>query len=145
MGGFVLVAMLLSSSVAAIRRERDQLRDSEERYRSLAESASDAIVVIDEEGEILYVNPVAEKVFGTQAQQLLGQRIDVLLPGNIYQAQLHEMHRHLDSRKKPVAVRLPGLHQNGEELLVEMTLGASSHRGRNLFTAIIRDITGRAR
>src|SRR5258707_1047912 len=41
MGGFVLVAMLLSSSVAAIRRERDQLRDSEERYRSLAESASD--------------------------------------------------------------------------------------------------------
>ena len=52
------------------------------------------------------------------------------------------MKRHLDSRKKAVAVKLPGLHQSGEPLLVEMTIGPSSHRGRNLFTAIIREITG---
>jgi len=141
MAGFVLVSLLLSSFIAAIRRERNQLRDSEARYRLLAETASDAIIVIDDEGEILYVNPEAEKVFGSPARQLVGQNLARLLPGDGYRAELRGMKQHLDSRKKAVAVRLPGLHQNGEPLLVEMTIGTSSHRGRNLFTAIIREIT----
>jgi PAS domain S-box-containing protein len=142
MGVFVLVALLLSSVVAAIRRERNQLRDSEERYRILAETASDAIIVIDEQGEILYVNPVAEKLFGTESGQLLGKNLNCLLPGDGYQAQLCEMKHRLDTRKKPVAVQLPGLHHSGAHLLIEMTLGGSSHRGKSVFTAIIRDITG---
>ena len=145
MAGFVLVAMLLSSFVAALRLERNHLRDSEERYRLLAETASDAIIVIDEKGEILYVNPVAEKTFGTQARQLLGRNLALLLPGDGYHAQISEMKHHLDSRKKAVAVQLPGLHHSGEHLVVEMTLGTSRHRGRNIFTAIIRDLTGNPR
>ncbi len=142
MAGFVLVALLLSSFVAALRRERNQFRDSEARYRMLSETASDAIIVIDDKGEILYVNPVAEKVFGSRAKDLLGRNLALLLPGDGYQAKLNDMKRNLDSRKKAVAVQLPGLHQSGERLLVEMTLGPSTHRGRHLFTAIIRDITG---
>lgn len=145
MGGFVLVALLLSSFVASLRRESHQLRDSEERYRLLAETASDAIVVIDEEGEILYVNPVAEKIFGSGAKQLLGQNLSRLLPGDGYRAQLNEMKHRLDTRKEPVAIQLPGLHQSGDKLLVEMTLGQSSHRGGSAFTAIIRDLTRHAR
>jgi len=145
MGGFVLVALLLSSVVAGIRRNRNQLRDSEERYRFLAETASDAIVIIDEQGGILYVNSVAEKIFGAQAGQLLGKNLRCLLPGDGYQVQLSELKHRLDSRKKPVALRLPGLHQSGEHLLVEMTLGSSSHRGKSVFTAIIRDIAGQTR
>jgi len=143
MAGFVLVSMLISSFVSAIRRVRNELRDSEERYRMLAETASDAIIVIDEKGEILFANPEAEKVFGSRARELVGRSLALLLPGDGYHEKLSEMKRHLDSRKKAVAVKLPGLHQSGEHLLVEMTLGTSSHRGRDLFTAIIRDITGR--
>lgn len=145
MGAFVLIAMLLSSFVAAIRTERNQYRDSEARYRMLAETASDAIIVIDEKGEILYVNPVAERVFGSRSRELLGQNLRLLLPGDGYQSELAEMKRQLDSRRKTVALQLPGLHKSGEHLLVEMTLGMSSHRGRNLFTAILRDITGQER
>lgn len=145
MAGFVLVSLVLSSFVSAIRRERDHFRDSEERYRMLAETASDAIIVIDEKGEILYVNPVAEKIFGSRAGELQGRNLALLLPGDGYREKLAEMRHHLDSRKKVVAVQLPALHQSGQHLLVEMTLGTSSHRGRNLFTAIIRDITGQKR
>ena len=141
MGAFVLVALLISSFVAAIRRERNQLRDTEERYRILTESARDAVIVIDEQGEILYVNPVAEKIFGTGATQLLGKNLRFLLPGNGYEAQLAEMRRHVDTRKKPVALQLPGLHQSGAQLLIEMTLGTSCHHGQSVFTALIRDIT----
>lgn len=145
MGVFVLVSLLLSSVVASLRRDRLQMRESEERYRLLAETASDAIVVIDEKGEILYVNPVAERIFGTAANELLGHNLRQILPGDGYQSQLTEMKHRLDTRKEPVAVQLPGLRQSGEKLLVEMTLGSSSDRGRGAFTAIIRDITHRAR
>lgn len=145
MAGFVLVSLMLSSFVAALRRDLKQLQDSEERYRMLVETASDPIIVIDERGEILYVNPEAEKVFGGQAKKLIGRNLALILPGDGYQTTLNEMKRHLDSRKKAVAVQLSGLDQSGKHLLVEMTLGTSSHRGRNLFTAIIRDITGQQR
>jgi PAS domain S-box-containing protein len=143
--GFVLVAILVSSFVAGLRRERNHLRDSEERHRMLAETASDAIIVIDEQGEILYVNPVAGKIFGVPCEQLLGQNLNRLLPGDGYRERIAEMKHRLDSRKKAVAVQLPGLHQSGEHILVEMTLGTSSHRGKSVFTAIIRDITGHQR
>jgi hypothetical protein len=47
--------------------------------------------------------------------------------------------------KKAVALKMPGLRKSGEEMVVKMTLGASSHWGRNFFTAIIRDLTSHAR
>jgi PAS domain S-box-containing protein len=141
MAGFVLVAVAISSFVATLRRQRDQFRDSEERYRLLADSASDAIFVIDEEGVILYVNPVGEKIFNTSASKMLGGNLDDLLPANGYRAQLQEMKDHLDTRKPAVAVQLPCRKEGSEHLLIEMTMGTSSHRGKNLFTAIIRDIT----
>jgi PAS domain S-box-containing protein len=84
---------------------------------------------------------VAEKTFGAPAAELLGRSLSVLLPGGGYQAQLHEMKHRLDTRKKPVVVQLPGVRQCGAPLLVEMTLGTSTHRGKGVFTAIIRDVT----
>lgn len=143
--GFVLMALLASSFVAALRREREELFDSEECHRVLAETASDTIIVIDDHGQILYVNPVCERLFGTKAEQLLGHNLNQLLPGNLYQTQLSELKHRLDTRRKPVAVQLPGLHQNGAPLVVEMTLGASCHRGKSMFTAILRDVTAPAR
>ena len=141
MGFFVLVSILLSCFIAAVRRERNQFRDSEERYRLLAETASDAIIVIDEREQILYVNAVAEKTFGAPAVNLLGQSLSVLLPSGGYQTELNEMKHRLDTRKKPVVVQLPGLRQCGAPLLIEMTLGTSTHRGKGVFTAIMRDVT----
>jgi PAS domain S-box-containing protein len=138
---FVLVALLVSSAVSACRRERNMLRDSEERYRILAETASDAIVVIDEREEILFVNPVAERTFGAPAEKLLGQNLGLLLPDNHYQEHLTDIKKHLDTRKKAVAVQLPGRNLSGGKILLEMTLGAFSKHGKNLFTAILRDVS----
>jgi PAS domain S-box-containing protein len=65
----------------------------------------------------------------------------LLVPDNSYQPHLTEVNHHYDSRKKPVAVKLPGRNLSGGKILLEMTLGAFSKHGKNLFTAIIRDIT----
>ena len=135
---FVLVALKVSSLVAACRRERNLLQDSEERYRILAETASDAIVVTDDRGEILFINPVAESTFGVPAEKLIGQNLAALVPENTYQAHLIEIKDHLDTRKKPVAVRLPECSLQGADMPIEMSLGAISSQGKNLFTALIR-------
>jgi PAS domain S-box-containing protein len=141
LGWFVLAALMASSLVAACRRERNMLRDSEERYRILAETASEAIIVIDESGEILFVNPFAEETFGASAGKLLGQNLDSLMPRELYQPRITEIQQHLDTRKKAIAVQLPARTLRGGQILLEMTLGTFSKHGRNLFTAIFRDVS----
>ena len=56
-----------------------------------------------------------------------------------------QIRERLDSRKKAVALQLPARSLSGGKLLLEMTLGAFSKRGRHLFTAIIRNITKQER
>jgi PAS domain S-box-containing protein len=138
---FTLIALMLGSLIAGLRKERNYLRDSEERYRILAESASDAIIVIDEQETIRFVNPVAERLFGATAEKLLGQNLADLLPDEAYQRPLADLKLHLDSRQPAIAVQLPCRHTSGRNILVEMTLGSFAKHGQNLFTAILREIT----
>src|SRR4051794_12083663 len=137
---FALLALMLSSLVAGLRREKNFLRESEERYRILAESASDAIIVIDDKETIRFVNPVAEKLFGADAKELLGQNLALLLPDATYQGPLEELKHHLDSRKPALVLQLPGRNFAGKNLLIEMTLGGFAKHGQSLFTAILREI-----
>ncbi len=145
MGGFILVSMLIGSFVSAVRGDRNQLRESEEHYRMLAESAADALIVINEQGEILYANPVTENIFGRKPGALVGQNLTLLLPGRSYQTQLDGLKHHLDTRQKPVAIQLPAVHENGGPLLVEMTIGTCCRHDKSIFIAVIRDITGHQR
>lgn len=145
MAVFVFVSLIVSSLVAGLRKERNELRETEERYRILAETASDAIIVVSERGDIVFVNPVAERMFGQTSDHLVGHNLNTILPEEKYSAHLAQMRSRLDTRKEPVAVQLPVLRSGSEHLLVEMTLGAFTKHGQNLFTAIIRDITGRKR
>jgi PAS domain S-box-containing protein len=137
---FALIALMLSSLIAGLRRERNYLVESEERYRILAESASDAIIVIDEDETIRFVNPVAERLFDAKAEALLGQNLALLLPDEAYQRPLADLKYHLDSRKPALAVQLPCRGLGGKNILVEMTLGRFAKHGQNLFTAILREI-----
>lgn len=66
----------------------EALRESEERYRLVAESANDGIITIDEESRILFVNPAAQKIFGYSPAEMLGQSLTMLMP-----ASLRDRHR----------------------------------------------------
>lgn len=134
----VLCSLMLGCFVAALRRERNQLMESEERYRVLAESASDGILVMDERGEILFVNPVAERMFGASAPHILGQNMARLVPCSVYQPCPDEPPR-VDSA---VSFHLPNQKPQDKLMLLEMSLSACTQQGRRLYTAIIRDITG---
>src|SRR5215813_6197369 len=62
------------------RQARRALRESESRFRTLVETASDAILTVDETGRILFANRAAEKIFGYPVTAMIGESVVMLLP-----------------------------------------------------------------
>jgi PAS domain S-box-containing protein len=130
------------------KRAEEALRESEERYRLVAETATDAILTIDEESRILYANRAAERIFGYSLAELLGQSLIRLMPAHLRQSFHASLGRYLDTGEKHLtwdAVELTGLHKSGKEIPVEVSFGEFTKDGNRLFTGIIRDISERKR
>ncbi|MDT5122162.1 MAG: two-component system, cell cycle sensor histidine kinase and response regulator CckA [Acidobacteriota bacterium] len=130
------------------KRAEEALRESEERYRVVAETATDVIVTIDENSTILFANGAVERVFGYAVSELLGKQITMLMPE--YLRHLHKagFSRYVETGRKHInweAVELPGLHKSGQEIPLELSFGQFSKDGKRFFTGIARDITERKR
>jgi PAS domain-containing protein len=83
------------------------LGESEALYRTLSETVSDAIIVIDEDGKILLVNRATEKIFGYRKEELLGQQLTMLMPDCPRQVNLQAVQQ---------CVETGGLHKGGDEI-----------------------------
>ena len=150
---FVTIATLIIASAAfAFAWSRygrlKALRESENRFRTLAETASDAIITIDEDSRIVLVNHAAERIFGYTMAEMLGQELTMLMPD--YLRHLHKagFDRYKVTGKRHIsweAIELPGLHKNGSEVPLELSFGEFIRKNKRYFTGIARDITERKR
>ncbi len=112
------------------------LKESEERFRSIAESARDAIVSIDETGTIIFWNHGAEIMFGYTKEEVLGGPLTPVIP-----EKLHQSHQHgLDNANKSgimklegMAVELTGVCKNGQILPIEISLSTWKSGGHHFF------------
>jgi PAS domain S-box-containing protein len=123
-------------------------RESEERFRALTETASDAIITIDEESKINYINRAGQNIFGYSVAEMLGADLTMLMPD--YLRHLHHagLQRYVETGKKHISwdgVELPGLHKDGHEIPVEISFSEFDRNGKRYFTGIVRDITERKR
>lgn len=130
------------------KQSEQSVRESETRFRTLAETASDAIITIDEKSTIIYVNQAAEQIFGHTVAQMVGADLTMLMPE--YFRHLHRagISRYVTTGKRHLgwqAIELPGLHQNGHEIPLELSFGEFTKDDRRYFTGIVRDITERKR
>ena len=130
------------------KRTEQALQDSETRFRTVAQTACDAILLIDESSTLLFVNHATEQIFGYPPEQLIGKNLTMLMP--YYLRRLHEagMKRYLDTREKHLhweSVELPGLHQSGREIPLEVSFGEFTRDGAHFFTGFARDISERKR
>ena len=131
-----------------LQAELEMLRETEERYRIVADTASDAIITIDASSTILFVNPAAEKIFGHPLEEMLGAQLTMLMPEYLRHLHRAGIERYVETGRKHIswtAVELPGLHKSGKEIPLELSFGEFTRRGRRYFTGIVRDVTERKR
>ena len=120
------------------------LRAGESGSEALFLHATEGILVVDSAGLIIRINPSAEKLFGYNPDELLGQKIEVLVPRNLVKR--HHEHReqysrHSHARKMGSGFDLYGLRKNGSEFPVEISLSPYETADEKFVIAFIVDIT----
>ncbi len=130
------------------KRAEESLRESEDRYRIVAETASDAIITINAESRIVFLNRAAETIFGYTIDEMLNQDLTMLMPD--YLRRLHHagIARYVETGERHISwdgMELPGLHKEGHEIPLEISFSEFTRHGQRFFTGIARDITERKR
>jgi PAS domain S-box-containing protein len=126
----------------------EQEADNESRFNTLAETASDGIISIDDRSTIRYVNPAAGEMFGDEPAEMLDKNLTVLMPERFRESHLTSFRRYLATGQRHIrwrAIELVGLHKSGREFPIEISFGEDVRRDKHFFTGIVRDITDRKR
>jgi PAS domain S-box-containing protein len=131
------------------RQAEEETLLSQRRLMGLVTSALDGIISIDSQQRIVLVNPAAEKMFGYNAEELLGQSLDLLLPKRYRAAHTRDVDQFgrtgITSRAMDGYAGVTGIKKSGEEFLMDVSISQMEVGGQKLFTAIMRDVTGHKR
>ena len=121
----------------------EQLLDSEERFRAVAETAFDSIISADKEGKIIFWNKAAEKMFGYTSQEAMGRFISIIVPPNKLADEKNVFENYLQPKKDSIIgkgnIQMIGLKKGGIEFPIEMSLESWKSNNEKFFTAIIRE------
>jgi two-component system, LuxR family, sensor kinase FixL len=124
----------------------EALRKSEERLRSIVESAVDGIIVIDELGIIRAFNPSAERLFGYRISEVLGRNVNMLMPSPDRERHDGYLHHYLTTgHQKIIGIgrEVTALRKDGTTFPVHLSVGEMRNEGRRSFTGILHDLSDR--
>jgi PAS domain S-box-containing protein len=123
----------------------EALAIGEAQYRLLADTATDAIVTVDENGRILFANPAVERLFGYSPQEVVGEPLSMLAPERD-RPQHESVFDGVRAGRYQVSVsaaRVAGLRKDGSELALELSCGEGRVGHQRFFTGILRDVSDR--
>jgi len=148
----VLIAVVLYLfNTSKINLERSQqeeaLRESEEKFQTIAFFAQDAITIMDDKGNISYANAAAEKIFNYPDRKMIGMDFNELIASGqnheIFGKGFEAFQKELIEEASGKLVELNALRKNGAEIPIELSLAAVKVKGRWNTIGIVRETTER--
>jgi len=97
----------------------EALRKSEEKYRTLVETVTDAVLIVDPEGKLTYLNPQCERISGYRVEDLIGRSFTELLAPDYMESTLERFRRGLSGEESPIE-EISILHKDGSQMPVEI-------------------------
>jgi PAS domain S-box-containing protein len=146
MGIIFITFMPLAAAVFHQKQVEEKVRENEEHYRTLIETATDAIITINSENKILFCNQVVKKIFGYEPDELIGKDLMILIPERLRKAHINGFSRYNKSRYQTVpwiGREVKGLHRNGNEIFLELSYGEIQKNGSSTFIGFLRDVTNK--
>ncbi len=142
--GILVTAAIRNISVR--KNAEKHLAQMEGRYRGLLEAAPDAMLVVNQGGEIVLLNLQAEKQFGYRRNELLGQKVKNIIPEGFAERLIADELRSAEdalAQQIGTGIELIGRRKDGSEFPIELMLSPLGNADGILVTAAIRDITTR--
>jgi PAS domain S-box-containing protein len=122
------------------------LATSEQRLEAILESANDAIISIDSVGRVVLWNPRASEMFGYTADEMIGEPLTAVIPERFQSQHVEGISRVTSGGERHVigqTAELAGVHRDGREFPLELSLATWEADGQRFYSGIIRDITER--
>jgi PAS domain S-box-containing protein len=156
-------AVIASQELIAAERERGEsdrerevaeaqasiLAESEARQRVILETALDAVISIDRDSRVTYVNSAFEQTFGYRAEKVIGRDLaETIVPPSLREAHRRGFTRYMKTGQATILnrrIEMPAMRADGTEFPAEVSVTRTSLPGQPGFTAYVRDITDRQR
>src|SRR6202165_4116994 len=134
------------SGFSKVTRDVSGRREAERKFKDLLEAAPDAMVVVNQGGEIVLLNLQAEKQFGYRRDELIGQKVKSIIPEGFAERLIADDLRSVEdalAQQIGTGIELIGRRKNGSEFPIEIMLSPLESTEGILVTAAIRDISER--
>jgi len=127
-------------------QDRQRTDDANAVTQAIVETATDAIITINQKGIIDSYNTAAENIFGYSTDEVLGNNVNMLMPQPDRSHHDRYLSHHVETGEKKIigiGREVVGQRKNGETFPMDLAISEVKVKGRQLFTGIVRDITER--
>ena len=137
------------TDITARKQAQEARQTSEARLSGLVSSVLDAVITIDSNHRITLFNPAAEIMFGLTCGEVLGSKLDRLIPSRFRSTHSDRIHGYgetkISSRTMGKSGEVVGLRPDGGEFPIDASIAQLEVNGEKMFTVVLRDITERKR
>lgn len=135
--------------ISAQKEVEGALKESEEILKAISDAAQDAIIMLDDYGNVTYWNKAAERIFGFKAEEIIGKELHMILAPPSYRDKYRKgIEKFRKSGEGPVigkTLELKALRKDGTEFPMELSVNKVKMRGKWHAIGIVRDISERKR
>ena len=143
--GKVIGSIGIHLDITEQKKLASEIEFKESRLQHIYELSLDAMITINQRGEIIEWNPQAEKIFGFKKMEILNKKLSTtIIPPVHRKGHQNGMKHYLSTDEGPILnkrIEITAIRKSGEEFPIELTVFPIKYNNEHFFTAFLRDIT----